>query len=84
LYAEECDEENYEKLIRALCKGHEIPLYKVATKAELGELVGQCKYDKEGKARKVVGCSSAVVKDWGRDEDARNVMLDYLKKNPGW
>jgi small subunit ribosomal protein S12e len=82
LYAEECDEENYEKLVRALCKNHEIPIYKIATKAELGELVGQCKYDKEGKARKVVGCSCAVVKDWGRDEEARNVVLDFLKKNP--
>lgn len=41
LYAEECDEENYEKLVRALCKNGNIPLYKIATKAELGELVGQ-------------------------------------------
>jgi len=82
LYSKECDEENYERLVRALCKAHEIPIYTVETKAELGELVGQCKYDKEGKARKVVGCSCAVVKDWGRDEEARNVLLDYLKKNP--
>jgi len=83
LYAEECDEENYEKLIRALCKSHEIPIFKIATKAELGELVGQCKYDKEGQARKIVGCSTAVVTQWGRgNEEARNVVLDYLKKNP--
>lgn len=80
MYAKECDEANVEKLVRALCKNHEIPLYEVETKAELGELVGQCKYDKEGKARKVVGCSVAVVKDWGRDEEASNVLLEYLKK----
>lgn len=45
LHAEECDEENYEKLVRALCKNGNIPLYKIATKAELGELVGQVRFD---------------------------------------
>jgi ribosomal protein L7Ae-like RNA K-turn-binding protein len=29
---------------------------------KLGEWVGLCKIDKEGKARKVVGCSCVVVK----------------------
>ncbi|KAI6184536.1 Ribosomal L7Ae/L30e/S12e/Gadd45 family protein [Aphelenchoides bicaudatus] len=75
LYAKECDEENYEKLVRALCKAHDIPVITVETKAELGEIVGQCKYDKEGKARKVVGCSCAVIKDFGRgDEESRRVL----------
>merc|ERR1712243_41118 len=35
------------------------PMYK-----KLGEWAGLCKIDKEGKARKVVGCSCVVVKDW--------------------
>ena len=34
----------------------------VETKEELGEWVGLCKIDKEGKPRKVVKCSCVVVK----------------------
>jgi small subunit ribosomal protein S12e len=52
----------YVKLVEALCAEHQIPLIKVKDKKLLGEWVGLCKYDKEGKARKVVGCSCVVVK----------------------
>lgn len=68
----------YVKLVEALCHEHSIPLIKVNNKAILGEWVGQCKYDKDGKARKVVGCSCAVVKDYGRDEEAAKVLRDYF------
>ena len=34
----------------------------VESKEELGEWVGLCKIDKEGKPRKVVKCSCVVVK----------------------
>uniref|UniRef100_A0A0K0F897 40S ribosomal protein S12 n=2 Tax=Strongyloides TaxID=6247 RepID=A0A0K0F897_STRVS len=76
--AESCDEPMYVKLVEALCHEHSIPLIKVNNKAILGEWVGQCKYDKDGKARKVVGCSCAVVKDYGRDEEAAKVLRDYF------
>uniref|UniRef100_A0A914D0B7 40S ribosomal protein S12 n=1 Tax=Acrobeloides nanus TaxID=290746 RepID=A0A914D0B7_9BILA len=78
VFATACDEPAYEKLVRALCKEHKIPIYEIESKSELGEMVGQCKFDKEGKARKVVGCSCAVVKDFGRDEEAKKVILDYF------
>lgn len=83
VFAKNCDEPSYEKLVRALCEQHEIPIIEVEDKATLGELVGQCKYDKEGKARKIVGCSCAVVKNYGRDDpavaEAQNALQEYLK-----
>lgn len=36
--------------------------FKVDDNKKLGEWAGLCKIDKEGKARKVVGCSCVVVK----------------------
>lgn len=51
--AENCDEPMYTKLVEALCTEHQISLIKVKDKKQLGEWIGLCKYDKEGKARKV-------------------------------
>ncbi len=45
----------------------------------LGELVGLCKLDKEGHARKVVGCSCAVVRDWGEESEAREFLMQHLE-----
>ena len=43
---------------------HGIPLIKVDSNMKLGEWAGLCKIDQEGKARKVVKCSAAVVSDY--------------------
>ncbi|KHJ88821.1 ribosomal protein L7Ae [Oesophagostomum dentatum] len=73
-----CDEPMYVKLVEALCNEHNIPLIKVADKKIIGEWCGLCKYDKEGKARKVVGCSCAVVKDYGNEELGKQVLQQYF------
>ena len=41
---------------------HSFNLCQVDDNKKLGEWAGLCKIDKEGKARKVVGCSCVVVK----------------------
>merc|ERR1711942_307279 len=79
ILAEDCDEENYKKLVQALCMEHQIPLIKVDDNKKLGEWAGLCKIDKEGTARKVVGCSCVVVKDWGKETQAHDVLKDYFK-----
>merc|ERR1712158_293417 len=66
--AENCDE-----------KEHQIPLIKVDSNMKLGEWAGLCKLDKDGKARKVVKCSSCVVKDWGKESPALDIVKEYIK-----
>jgi len=76
---ETCSEAEYIKLIEALCADHKINLIKVADPKVLGTWAGLCKIDKEGNARKVVGCSCLVVKDYGVDSEGMHVLLDYFR-----
>ncbi|XP_040612555.1 40S ribosomal protein S12-like [Mesocricetus auratus] len=71
--ASNCDEPMYVKLVEALSAEHLINLIKVDDK-KLGEWVGLCKIDRERKPRKVVGCSCVVVKDYGKESQAKDVI----------
>merc|ERR1712121_254212 len=73
------DEPMYTKLIEALCAEHGINLLKVDDSKKLGEWAGLCKIDKEGKARKVNGCGVVVVKDYGKETQALDVLNDYFR-----
>ncbi|KAI8055824.1 50S ribosomal protein L30e-like protein [Syncephalis plumigaleata] len=76
---ESCTEKEYIKLVEALCSEHGINLIKVGDAKKLGEWVGLCKIDREGNPRKVVGCSCAVVRDYGEESEAMNVLLEHFK-----
>ncbi|EPZ33911.1 L30e-like protein [Rozella allomycis CSF55] len=78
--AESCNEQAYVRLVEALCREHNINLIKVADAKKLGEWVGLCKIDKSGNPQKVVGCGCAVVKDFGEESEAVNVLLNYFKE----
>ena len=79
ILAESCDEPQYKKLVTALCNEHQIPLIRVDSNKKLGEWSGLCKIDKEGKPRKVCGCSVVVIKDFGEETPALDVIKDHLR-----
>jgi len=79
ILANNCNEPMYKRLVEALCAEHGINLMKVEDNKKLGEWAGLCKIDKEGKARKVVGCSCVVVRDWGKETQAHDVINEYFK-----
>merc|ERR1711881_818470 len=84
--AEDCDDPKYKKLITALAKQNKIPLINVARRNDLGEWTGQCKYEKStekgaetGKARKIKGCSSLCIRDYGEESDAKTILEQYIQ-----
>ena len=83
LLAKNCTEDGYTRLVEALCNEHNIKLLRVEDKEELGEWVGLCKIDREGKPRKIVKCSCAVVKEVAGDTESWAVVQDYIKSKGG-
>ncbi|KAF3784036.1 40S ribosomal protein S12 [Nymphaea thermarum] len=79
--AEDCDQPDYVKLVRALCADHNVSLISVPSAKTLGEWAGLCKIDSEGKARKVVGCSCVVVKDYGEESEGLHIVQEYVKSH---
>ena len=79
--ATDCDDPKYKKLISALAKQNQIPLIEVDSREELGQWLGQCKYDKEGNARKVRGASSVAILDYGETSDAYSYLENYIKEH---
>ena len=77
--AKDCDNDEYVKLIKALCEESGVHLIMVDAGTELGEWVGLAKLNPDGTSRKVVRCSCAVVTDFGEDTPALNVVLKFVK-----
>ncbi|KAK7580320.1 hypothetical protein V9T40_000949 [Parthenolecanium corni] len=79
ILAENCSEAMYKKLVQGLCNEHQIPLITVDDNKKLGEWAGLCKIDNTGKARKIVGCSCVVIRDWGEETPHLDALKDHLK-----
>ncbi|XP_027160211.1 40S ribosomal protein S12-like isoform X1 [Coffea eugenioides] len=77
--AEDCDQPDYVKLVKALCADHNVSLITVPSAKTLGEWAGLCKIDPEGNARKVVGCSCIVVKDYGEETEGLHIVQEMLE-----
>lgn len=77
--ADDCNQPDYKKLIEALCAEQGVDLIAVPEAKQLGQWAGLCKIDAEGEARKVVGCSCAVVTDFGEETQGLSVLQEYLK-----
>jgi small subunit ribosomal protein S12e len=78
--ADNCDDPKYKKLITALAKANNIPLIAIENRNDIGEWLGHCKYDKEGKARKVKGTSSVAIRDYGEETAALAFVLNHIKE----
>ena len=62
-------------------KCEDIPLIEIDKREDIGEWLGQCKYDKTGTARRVRGASSVAIKDYGEETEALNFVLNHIKEN---
>ncbi len=68
--AEDCDNNEYTRLVEALCAASNTPLIKVDERTKLGTWVGFSKKAADGTIRKEVKCSVAVITDFGVDSEA--------------
>jgi len=79
ILAKDCQNEEYQKLVQALCAEGSVHLIMADEGKELGEWVGLAKLNEDGTVRKAVRCSVAVITDFGEDSAALNVVLSYVK-----
>merc|ERR1739842_103692 len=75
--AKDCENEEYKKLIRALCAEGDVPIIMVDAGKDLGAFCGLAKLDEEGNVTKAVRTSCAVITEFGEESRALAVLKDY-------
>lgn len=81
--AKDCENDEYKKLIKALCAEGEVHVIMVDSGKELGAWCGLAKLDDDGGVKKAVRTSCAVVTDFGEETRALSILLDFLQKQSG-
>merc|ERR1712083_1041369 len=77
--AKDCENDEYKKLIRALCAEGEVPIIMVDSGKDLGAWCGLAKLDDDGSIKKAVRTSCAVITEFGQESRALAVLKDYLE-----
>jgi small subunit ribosomal protein S12e len=78
--ADDCDDAQYVRLIKALCAQNNIDLLQVAEKSKLAEWAGLVKRDATGAIKKTFKCSSVAIRDFGEKTRALEMLLEQLNK----
>merc|ERR1712037_710333 len=78
--AKDCENEEYKKLIRALCAESDVSVIMVDSGKDLGAWCGLAKLEEDGSVKKAVRTSCAVITDFGEETRALSILLDYLQK----
>lgn len=79
ILSKDCDNDEFTRLIQALCTEGNVPLIMADEGKVLGQWVGLAKLNADGTVKKAVRCSVAVVTDFGEDSAALSVVLNYVK-----
>lgn len=79
ILSKDCDNVEYQKLIKALCQENNVHLIMADHGTDIGEWCGLAKLNGDGTVRKAVRCSVAVVTDFGEESAALDVVLSYVK-----
>ena len=80
--AKDVNNQDYQKLVRALAKDRNVPLLEVDSKTELGQWSGLCKYDQTETARKIRPCGVLVITQFPADQEAASeIIMQHLGAN---
>lgn len=79
ILSQDCDNDEYVKLVKALCQEYGVQIIMAESGTELGQWVGLAKLHADGTVKKANRCSVAVVTDFGEDTPALAVVLNYVK-----
>lgn len=74
ILADDCEDEEYKKLVTALAKQGNIDLINVEEREKLAQWAGLVRRDVAGEVTKTLKCSSVAIRDFGE----RTKALDYL------
>ena len=79
ILADDCEEEQYKKLIQALCAQNNIDLVRVPEKSKLAEWAGLVKRDRTGAVKKHFKCSCVAIRNFGETTKALDMLLEQIK-----